>query len=248
MSISKSQIRVFHSQPELVDAAAAEIARTITAAIGARGRCACVLAGGHTPRDVYVRLGSTAHSTIDWEHVDLFWGDERTVPPDHADSNFGMARAALLDHVTIPDANVHRIRGEIDPRASASEYSQAIDDTLGSTRPNFDLILLGIGTDGHTASLFPGTAAISETKDSVTAVYVPALDTWRVTLTLPAINAARRVLFLVTGQSKADILRRILSPEAPVKHLPASLVRPIAGEVTWMLDRDAASLLPDSSG
>jgi 6-phosphogluconolactonase len=244
MYISENQIQIHPTTTELTNAAAAAIEKTITSALEARHTCTLALSGGTTPRDVYARLVTAPHDKIDWRHVHLFWGDERTVPPDDPDSNYKMAETALLKHITIPRENVHRIRGGTDPKTAASEYSRVIRDTMPAGPPRFDLVLLGVGADGHTASLFPGTGAIGEDGAPVAAVYVPSLGTWRITLTLPAINAARRVIFMASGKSKADIVRRLFSLDAPTDDLPASLVRPHDGEVIWMLDKDAASLLP----
>lgn len=243
MSIPENRIEVYATKAQLSEAVARVFEDTIADALENRGVCTLVLAGGRTPRDVYARLAGSARSGIDWERVHLFWDDERTVPPDHPDSNYGMAEAALIAHIAIPDGNVHRIRGEIDPKKAAQEYSRVIRSVTSTAHPRFDLVLLGIGENGHTASLFPGTEAVTEQELPVTAVYVPELRTWRITLTLPIINAARRVLFMVSGRSKANIVRQLDSLDAPSDRLPASLVRPREGDAVWMLDEEAASLL-----
>jgi 6-phosphogluconolactonase len=204
-------------------------------AIAARARFFVALAGGSTPRATYELLATDEFVTrVAWPRVHVFWGDERCVPPTHADSNYRMAREALLDHVPIPVDNVHRIAGELDPAQAAVSYEAELRATLGAGR-RFDLILLGMGSDGHTASLFPGTAALDEQERWVVENYVGQLNEWRVTLTLTAINRARQVTFLVSGPSKAEALVRIRAGES----LPAGLVQPLEGKLTWLVDREA---------
>lgn len=201
-----------------------------------------VLSGGSTPKRLYQLLATdTFARRIDWQRLHVFWGDERCVPPDHADSNYRMARESLLDHVPIPDENVHRIAGELDPTQAAALYEQHLR-AFFSGQPRFDLILLGLGNDGHTASLFPHTPALDERERWVVAdYYAPVQPPWRVTLTPPAINAAARVVFLVSGEEKADMLRRVLEGEFKPHELPAQLIQPISGELTWLVDETAAS-------
>ncbi|MBM2841757.1 MAG: pgl, partial [Bacteroidetes bacterium] len=176
--------------------------------------------------------------------VHLFWGDERCVPPDDPESNYRMVHEALLRHIGIPPENVHRIKGELDPALTAREYEEEIRRAFGVNEnaiPRFDLILLGLGEDGHTASLFPGTSALQEKQRIVTEVYVEKLESHRITITLSVINNAFHVFFLVSGKSKAQILGAVLN-ESPVSY-PAQLVRPVAGELQWLVDQDAASQL-----
>jgi 6-phosphogluconolactonase len=180
---------------------------------------------------------------VDWNGLHLFWGDERMVPPEHQDSNFRMVQQTLLEHIKIPDRNVHRIRGEITPEKSAAEYAELLHNSFRKDSPHFDLILLGIGEDGHTASLFPDTDAIEECERHAVAVFVPRLNTWRVTLTLPVLNAAREVFFLVSGSSKSNIIQRIMNIKQPTKDLPATMVNPENGTLRWMLDSDAVALI-----
>ena len=202
------------------------------------------LAGGNTPREIYSMLAeSTYRDRVDWDRLHLFWGDERMVPPEHEDSNFRMVKETLLDHVRIPDGNVHRIRGEVAPEQAAHEYAELLHDHFESDSPRFDIILLGIGEDGHTASLFPGTDVVEECKLYTVAVFVPRLDTWRVTLTFPVLNAAREVLFLAAGKSKSDIVQRIISIKQPSKEFPASMINPENGTLHWMLDSEAMVLI-----
>lgn len=238
------EINIFPTKGELVQAAAEKIIAVVNAAIYERGRCSLALAGGGTPRDVYARLATENYrSRVDWGNVFLFWGDERCVPPNHADSNFRMANESLLSHVAIPPANIFRMKGEMAPAAAASEYEQHLEHFFGGGIPQFDLILLGLGEDGHTASLFPGTSALEETRRRAISVFIPTLNAHRITLTLPVINQARRVMFIVAGKSKSEIAPRILKSNQPAKELPATLVQPQTGQLDWMLDAEAASLL-----
>jgi len=191
---------------------------------------------------------------IDWPRVHIFWGDERCVPPDHPDSNYRMARETLLDRVPIPTGNIHRLRGEIEPAAAEAAYAQELhaffaqpcDSAIPAAEvpwPRFDLIFLGLGEDGHTASLFPGTTALFEQKRWVVAHYVTQLQTWRITLTLPVINAAAQVTFMVAGERKAERLRQLLSASKEAADLPAHLVKPTTGELLWLVDAETASRL-----
>jgi 6-phosphogluconolactonase len=224
-------------------------------AIAAHGRFAVALSGGSTPRATYALLATEEFaSRVDWSHVHIFWGDERCVPPDHSDSNYRMACEALLDHVPLSARNVHRIRGEMNPEEAAADYERVLRSFfarqsrgkgIGDERPvpRFDLVLLGMGEDGHTASLFPGTAVLQEGTRWVVAHCVEKLGAWRVTLTLVAINAAARVVFVVSGASKAERLQQVLAGPYPSDVLPAQLVRPGSGHLLWMVDEAAAVLL-----
>jgi 6-phosphogluconolactonase len=234
-------VNIFPTKAELVQAAAEKVIATVNAAIYERGRCALALAGGGTPRDVYALLAADGYRRrVDWSNVFLFWGDERCVPPDHPDSNFRMVNESLLSHIAIPTANVFRMKGEMEPAAAASEYEQHLEHFFGAGLPPFDLILLGLGEDGHTASLFPGTSALDERKRNVAAVFVPKFNAYRVTLTLPVINHARQIMFIVAGKSKSQIVPQVLKSDQPTKELPASLVQPQNGHLNWMLDAEAA--------
>ena len=202
------------------------------------------LAGGSTPRSLYQLLASPPYAgRIAWDRWQVFWGDERCVPPDHRDSNYRMAREALLDRVPIPADRIHRMRGEAVPHDAAEEYEQELLDVFRSSRPVFDLILLGIGEDGHTASLFPGTDALEEKRRQVVANWVPHLRAYRITFTLSLINDASAIAFLVTEESKAGVLSEVLRPPPHVSVPPAALVCPVSGRVHWFLKRAAASQL-----
>ncbi len=237
-------VNIFPTKVELVKAAAEKLIATVNAAIHERRRCALALAGGTTPRDVYALLATEDYRRrVDWSKVFLFWGDERCIPPQHPDSNFRMVNDSLLSCIAIPAENVFRIKGELAPAAASNEYEKHLEDFFGGRLPQFDLILLGLGEDGHTASLFPGASALEETHRRVISVFVPKLNTHRITLTLPVINKARHVMFIVSGKSKSAIVPRILKSNQPAKELPATLVQLQNGQLDWLLDAEAASLL-----
>jgi 6-phosphogluconolactonase len=234
-------VNIYESSEELAEAAAQEFAARAGEAIDQRGRFAVVLAGGSTPKATYEILARDYADRIDWSNVHFFFGDERSVPPDHEDSNYRMAREALLDHV--PAGSVHRMQGELPPDEAAEAYEQELRDFFGSEElPRFDLILLGTGGDGHTASLFPETAALEVHDRWVVANPVLKLETTRITLTVPVINAARAVYFLVAGEGKAGPVAEILEGTPDPRQYPATLIQPQGGP-KWMLDRAAASEL-----
>ncbi len=241
-------IEVHETLSALEDAAAAFIVSRMHTSIQERGKCIVSLSGGDTPRGVYRRLATPPlRSRIDWNRVHVCFGDERLVPPDDPQSNFGMAKAELISHVAIPAENVHRMRGECAAVDAAGEYAKELTELLTGRTDRFDLVLLGVGEDGHTASLFPGTGVLDEQVEMVRAVYVPRLSAWRVTLTYPLLNNARDVMFLVAGRSKARIVQRVLSAPLPLRDLPATMIRPANGNVLWMLDTDAAASLRNDS-
>lgn len=242
----QDSIVVFSDAESLAGAAADAVARIASEAIAARGRFTLVLAGGSTPRRLYARLAAAGQAGVDWPRVHVFFGDERCVPPDDPASNFRMAAETLLDAVPLPRGQVHRIRGEDDPALAALAYEQEIRRTFRSaTPPAFDLVLLGMGDNGHTASLFPGVAALREQVRWVVPQYVEVMHTWRVTLTLPLINAARHVVFLVEGAGKAQTLREVLRGPYQPDVLPAQLIQPAAGRLQWLVDAAAASRLEE---
>jgi len=232
------------SSPEAITARAVEVVvATAEAAIRATGRFTIALSGGSTPRALFARLAEPAEAArVDWSAVQVFWGDERCVPPTDPGSNYRMANETLLAKVPIPAANVHRIRGEDHPPTAAAAYEAELRRWF--SRETFDLVLLGMGANGHTASLFPGLGAVDEAARWVAAELVPEVSMWRVTLTPPAINAARHVLFLVTGADKAATLREVLDGPRDPRWLPAQVIAPGAGRLTWLVDRAAASALP----
>jgi 6-phosphogluconolactonase len=214
-------------------------------AIAARGLFRVALSGGSTPRALY--QGLAGEQSIDWAHVHLFFGDERHVPPDHPDSNYRMVKEALLSHAAIPDANVHRMRTELqDAAEAATDYGRIVReafDLAWGAWPRFDLVLLGMGPDGHTASLFPDTPVLHERSRIASAVWVVPMQTWRVTLTPPVFNQAREVLFLVSGAEKAETLHAVLEGPSDPDRLPAQLIAPTAGATHWFVDAAAAARL-----
>ena len=223
-------IRIFENSRELARGAAEHFVE-----LAQRNHFTVALSGGSTPKILYQLLADPDkpfRARAPWSNVHFYWSDERHVPPDHPDSNYRMAHEAMLSRVPVPESNVHRVNGE-NPSAqeAADEYEQILE-------PRLDLILLGLGTDGHTASIFPGSDVLHETKRLVAAPWVEKLNTYRITMTLPMLNNGASVLFLVSGSEKAEIVREVL--EGPKKY-PAQFVQPTNGELIWMLDRDAAA-------
>ena len=229
-------------------AAADLFLRASVSAVEARGRFTVALAGGSTPRGLYSLLATdpALRVGVPWNRTEFFWGDERHVPPDHADSNYRMAHETLLSRVRVPDAQIHRIRGEEqDPAVAAKLYESEMRDVFAAEQgvPRFDVILLGLGPDGHTASLFPGTSALAEQSRLMVANHVEAQRTDRITMTLPLLNGAREVIFVVAGSEKAPAVRDVLEPGPDAPDLPARHVRPGDGALIWVLDRAAAGLI-----
>jgi 6-phosphogluconolactonase len=215
------------------------------AAIAEHGRFTVALSGGSTPRAMFELLASPEFAEdIDWPHVHFFWGDERCVPPDDERSNYRQALKALLAPIAMPDSNIHRMRGELDPHDGAVEYGEQLAAFFG-TDIAFDLIYLGLGPDGHTASLFPGSPALDVADQPCTAVHVPdnPVAPRRLTLTYPVLNAARCDMFLVEGREKADVLARVLESPPDVQHLPAQGVAPAHGTLVWLVDKAVAGKL-----
>ena len=233
-------VKIYDSPQRLAAAAARAFVEGAASAIAERGRFAVALAGGSTPKATYEVLSRDHAGDVAWPNVHVFFGDERTVPPDHEDSNYRMAREALLNHV--PVGSVHRMRGELPPDEAVASYEGDLEEFFAEVPPVLDLVMLGIGDDGHTASLFPETPALGVTDRLAVANPVARLDTTRLTLTVPVLNAARKVRFLVAGAGKAEALAEILEGEADPRQYPAKLVRPPGGP-TWMVDRDAADSL-----
>ena len=239
-----SDIEVYADASALARAAAEHFVALSAEAISQRERFAVALSGGSTPRAAYALLAASEFvSRVEWARVHVFWGDERCVPPEHPDSNFRMAREALLDRVPIPAGNIYRMRGEAEPALAADEYQIALRTFFANGQPRFDLILLGMGDDGHTASLFPGTAAIHEQVRWAAAQYVEKLRAWRVTLTPVVINAAANVAFVVSGAGKAERLKQVLTGPYQPDVLPSQIVRPTHGRLSWLVDSDAAARL-----
>ncbi len=218
----------------------------VAEALRARGRFRVALSGGSTPRRVYELLATPDFSSrIDWNRVDLFWGDERYVPADARESNYRMTAEALLDHVPVPPANIHRVPTEISPpSAAASAYEDEIRQVFGepTSVPEFDLIYLGLGSNGHTASLFPHSPALHESSRLVVADFVAEVNSWRISMTLPLLNQGRVVAFLIEGAQKAQVLSEVLLGPRDPERLPAQLISP-QGQLLWMVDAAAAALV-----
>lgn len=238
-----AELEVYPDSARLMQAAAAQVVSAGAAAVAAHGRFTLALAGGSTPAPLYRLLAAAPYAAqLDWRAVYVFWGDERCVPPQHADSNYRMAHETLLSRVPIPEQHICRIHGEDDPAQAALAYDRALYAHFDGP-PRFDLALLGMGADGHTASLFPHTPALAERTRLAIAVYAVGRASWRVTLTYPALNAAAQALFLVSGADKANTLRAVLEgPRQPLE-LPAQGVRPHAGRLLWLTDAAAAAQL-----
>jgi 6-phosphogluconolactonase len=251
-----ADVRVYPDRESWARAAANAVVDRARAAIDARDNFRLALSGGETPRPVLARLvGADCLSRMDWSRVSLFFVDERCVPSGDARSNYAMARDVLLNHVPIAAARVHRVHGEDDPELAAAEYARVLDTpddgrkhgSEPTGRARLDLALLGMGRDGHTASLFPGAAAVMETRRRVVAVYAEASRMWRVTLTPVTLNAARNVLFLVSGSEKAETLRQVIEgPHEPMVW-PAQAILPRDGSLHWLVDAAAAAGLDRSS-
>jgi 6-phosphogluconolactonase len=241
------EVRRLITPQDLFQAAAEEVLRTVTAAVSQNGRCTIALSGGSTPRNLYTLIAANASPSLPWDKIFFFWGDERHVPQDNPDSNYRMARESLLSKVPIPSANIFPIPAENPDASTAAEtYEQTLRKFFALAAddfPRFDLILLGLGPDGHTASLFPETAALQEQSRLVVANWVEKLKAFRITLTLPVLNAARAVAFLVSGTDKAAALREVLEGNGPGEKYPSKLVRPSDGNLIWFVDRAAASEL-----
>lgn len=232
----------------LMNAAAVRIAMLSERAIANSGRFTFVLSGGSTPRQLYALLASDEFvSTIDWARVEFFWGDERCVEPDHADSNYRMARESLLDAIKPDPERIHRMLGEELPDRAAAAYDTMLHKFFAiaphGPPPSFDLVLLGMGADGHAASLFPGTAALDETERWVVPNRASLTEMPRLTLTFPVLNAAANILFLVAGADKAERVKQVLEHAPGSEALPASRIRPTHGHLEWMIDAAAASRL-----
>jgi 6-phosphogluconolactonase len=236
-------VRVLDDVAALAREAAEEWRARALAAVAASGRFTVALTGGSTPRVLYALLADPAapyRDALPWARTHVFFGDERNVSPDHPDSNYGMARDALLARVPLPPENVRRMRGEDDAEAAARAYERDLRAFFGSD-PRFDLLLLGMGADGHVASLFPGSPALEERSRLVAATSSPPPGGRRITLTFPVLEAAARVVFLVAGEAKAPAVARALSGAAGDEAVPAARVRPRDGSVLWLVDRAAAA-------
>lgn len=235
------ELRVFGSLEELSRAAAAAVADTINAAVQSSGRCSVALSGGNTPRELYRALGTSFRDAVPWANVHVFWGDERLVPAGDPRRNDRMAREMLLDQVACLAPNIHPMpTSALTPADAARDYEETMRRYFVDGRPRFDLVLLGLGSEGHTASIFPGSPALDDTQHWVCAVRVPADPPLRLTLTMPVLSQASNVFFLVSGSEKSRALRAALDERTNPHTCPAAAVRPINGALTWWADADAA--------
>lgn len=236
---------------EAMSLTAAEwIASTVESAIQTHGTARIAISGGNTPKRTFELLADPAQpflKRIDWSRLLIFWVDERCVPPDSPDSNYHLTQETLLSKVPLPEENVVRIEGELDPEEAAARYESALRNRFrleGAELPRFDLIVLGLGDNGHTASLFPESTALHSMMHLAVAVEVEAKNPWRVTLTWPVINHADKIFFLIQGDSKAEVLQQVLLGPYQPERLPAQLIRPESGDLGLLLDRAAAAKLP----
>lgn len=247
-----ARVTVVHDADELARVGARFVTQATGEAVALRGVCRLVLAGGETPRALYTTLArDSAYRTLPWDRTYVFWGDERHVAPEHPDSNYRMAWEALLRHVPIKPDQVFRIHAEhADAAEAASDYETTIRQACGLSPfewPRFDLALLGVGADGHTASLFPGHPALRERERLVVAPHVDEMRAFRITMTLPVFNHAAHVVFLAAGAAKAAAIAAALQSPPDSIPPPAGLIRPMDGEVTWLLDHAAARLVQSAS-
>ncbi len=239
----RGELCIYVDAGAVAQALAEYFVATAQRAIAERGRFTVALSGGNTPRAAYQLLATDPlRAILPWSDVFIYFGDERCVPPDDERSNYRMAREAFLDAVPIPRANIARMQGEVDPGVAANEYASILRAGLGGA-PRLDLVMLGLGEDGHTASLFPGIAQDVEVDSLVEAAYAQSQAMWRITITPKLINAARRVVFAIEGSAKARALAAVYEgPRDPMTY-PAQLVQPSSGELTWLVDEAAAELL-----
>jgi 6-phosphogluconolactonase len=243
------ELLVFETAEQLAVAAAERFVAHAQEAIVDHGLFSVSLAGGKTPKRMYEVLGTKSfRSRIDWSRIHIFFGDERCVPPDHPESNYRLADDRIISRVKIPPQNVHPINGDGDPIRNAQLYEDELRSFFpGRQWPRLDLVLLGMGEDGHTASLFPGTPALKEQRAWVFANWIDKLKAYRITLTVPAINGAANMMFLVVGVAKAATLARVLNetrdPDPVRDRLPAQLIKPESGSLNWLVDAQAASKL-----
>lgn len=245
--------QVWPNAADVALASARLFAEKLEQAAGSRGIARIAISGGSTPQATFKLLADPNQpflATIPWDKLQLFWVDERCVPPDNPESNYGVCRDLLLSKVPIPQSNVYRMEGELNPEEAASRYESTLRNVMkleGAESPAFDLVVLGMGPDGHTASLFPNTEALNEMGRLVVANHVPQKDTWRITLTWPVINQGKEVAFEMEGNSKTDVLAEVLTGPRDPERLPSQLIRPSNGKLLFLLDEDAAAKLPPAT-
>ena len=243
-------LKVYDHIDEVTHATCEYVTAGLEHAVASRGLARLAISGGSTPKPVFEMLADPAQpylARVPWAKTQLFWVDERCVPPADKESNYGMTKSAMLDKVPLPTANVHRMEGELDPEEAASRYESEIRNVFkleGAETPTFDMVLLGLGPDGHTASLFPHTEGLNEMSRIVMANHVPQKDVWRLTLTWPVITQARLVAFQIEGEDKAAMVRTVFAGAYDPETWPAQLIRPASGTLTLLMDRAAAAELP----
>lgn len=240
----RSEVAIFADAAQLAQAAVSGFRAAAQGAIAQHGRFTVALSGGNTPRTVYSLVAQECRESLDWQKIFIFFGDERHVPPDDQQSNYRMARESLLSRVPLPEQNVFRVRAELPAQQAAEDYEsklRAFFQLAPAEFPRFDLIFLGLGEDGHTASLFSGSAALSESTRLVVANWVEKFRSFRITVTFPVLNAADQVAFLVSGESKAGIVKDVFT--SPYGAYPSQMVHPRQGRLLWMFDQRAARLL-----
>lgn len=241
LRLGKAHVEIWADQSALTARAAELFAETARQAVAARDKFRVALSGGSTPRKLYELLAGEIYAPrIPWEETYVFWSDERCVPPDSEESNYRMAYEAMLARVPVPEEHINRLRGEAEAQEAARDYERILEEEFDENPPRFDLLLLGMGEDGHTASLFPDSTALDDKAHLVEAVFVEKLKTYRLTMTLRTINAAASVMFLVAGEAKAETLRAVLEGERTGSRYPAQLVEPERGELVWLVDEAAA--------
>ncbi|RXH57945.1 6-phosphogluconolactonase [Granulicella sibirica] len=242
--------KVYPTSIATAEAGALLFSETASQVSQARGRVRIAISGGSTPKTMFKILADPKYPYLTetpWDKIDLFFVDERTVPPTDSDSNYRMTRENLLDFVPLPPAQVHRIEGELDPEVAASKYESDLRNSFkleGAETPTFDLLFLGMGDDGHTASLFPHTEGLNEISRLAIANHVPQKDTWRVTLTWPVINQSRDVAFLIEGSAKAKLLNEVFTGPYQPETYPSQIIRPASGKLTLLIDKAVAEYLP----
>ena len=240
---------VFATPADVAEAAAEFFISSTVSAVKARGIARVAISGGTTPKAMFSLLASEPLvGQVAWDKLDLYWVDERCVPPEDAESNYRMTRETLLSKVPLAADRIHRMEGELEPEVAAARYEAAIRNGFkleGAETPTFDLVLLGMGDDGHTASLFPHTEALNDMTHIVVANHVPQKDTWRITLTWPVINQGREVAFLIEGDKKAQVLHEVFEGPYQPETYPSQIIRPASGKLTLLLDTAAAAKLPE---
>lgn len=238
-----TQVKIYKTAADLFHHSADKIASLVNEYVQSTGKCSFVLSGSSTPKNLYKILGNKSfQKNINWSNVYFFWGDERCVPPDNNLSNYKMAYDSFLSKIDIDETNIFRILAEKPHPKAAKDYENRLRKFFHNVKfPTFDVVLLGLGTDGHTASLFQGSAVLKEKKKWVVDNYVEKINSWRITMTLPVLNQAKNIVFLVSGKEKANAVKSVIKDKD--KSIPASLIEPKDGNLIWCLDRDAAALI-----